>query len=323
MTSSKDSASSEDSPSVGRLSRAQFWGILAMVLLVFVFSEGAVWWHPWDMALLNGAIWYSYFPIPLLVAVGLAVNKTLGLRGWFLDVLSLTFLKYGITFSFALVLWAVAPVPVHEVASPRAAEASTASPENLPAPTPIPAEKQASMTGAVIDRATRTPVEGALVFIEDGLRDYVFAPPNEPVRLENEGRGIAPLVSAAALNQVIEARSTDGRLHTLVATRGGDVLFNLPLIRSGVWNHAVVRDAPGETALRCTVHQGAQAEPEARMHLLAHPFFATTGPDGRFRFEGLPPGRLTLTAETAERRSSTAVELEPGEAESIELVLGD
>ena len=32
------------------------------------------------------------------------------------------------------------------------------------------------------------------------------------------------------------------------------------------------------------------------LHVLAHPFFAVTGPDGAFTIHGLPPGTYTLEA---------------------------
>src|SRR4051794_25538467 len=109
-----------------RLTRLQFWSFFAVALAIFLFSTGPVWRHPWKMDVLNMPILYSYLPLPLMVVAGLAYKRRLGLRAWFLDTLELTLLKYSVTFSLALVLWSVSPVPRAEPAARAAAAAEAA-----------------------------------------------------------------------------------------------------------------------------------------------------------------------------------------------------
>ena len=58
----------EDEGELRRMSRAQFWGVFAISVAMFLFETGPIWRHPWDMSRLNQAILWSYVAIPLLFA---------------------------------------------------------------------------------------------------------------------------------------------------------------------------------------------------------------------------------------------------------------
>lgn len=285
-----------------RLTRLQFWGILAFAVSIFLFSTGPLWRHPWQIMELNKAIFYSYLPLPFLVALGLLYKKRLGLRAFFLDTLTLTLIKYTVTFGIALVLWSFAPETPAGEPSARAAQASSAAPaaaEPLPAPTPIAPEQTGTVAGVVVD-GSGAPVDGALVFIQSGLAGLVFAAPQTPVELENDGSGIRPRLAVAQLHQPILARSMDGQLHTLLAVKGEEPLLNVPLLSSGAKATVRFGEAHGVVTLRCRVHQrkadGTPAEEEAHLGVFGHPFFAITGADGRFSWSGVPAGALSVAA---------------------------
>ena len=58
------------------LTGRQLAAVLAVLLGVFLFAAGPVWRHPWEV---DGAVWLSYAPIPLLVAgVLLATRRFAG-----------------------------------------------------------------------------------------------------------------------------------------------------------------------------------------------------------------------------------------------------
>ncbi len=327
-------------PPLPRLSRPLFWGIFAIALCIFLFATGPVWRHPWDVAF-DFAVYYSYAPIPFLVLAAAAYQRwrrrragaaagaggpsggrdapardRFGVRAFVLDTMELTFLKYATTLAIAIALWMTQSAPPPVAAAPARAPAPPAPSEPAPAPTPIRIEDTGTLTGVVRD-ASGKPVAGALVFVASGLEAYVFAAPAEPLRLENDGHGATPRLAAAQTGQTILARSTDGHLHSLVASRGepgraaadGEgaeheggrsrdegALFHIPMLSSGAWSTVVVREPHGVASLSCTVHQGSTSEAAAHLAVFAHPFFALTGDDGRFRFAGVPRGRVGVGA---------------------------
>ncbi len=290
----------EEEGTARRLTRLQFWGIFAIGVFVFVFSTGPVWRHPWRIDTLNMAILYSYLPLPFLVAGGLAYKRRLGLKAFFLDTLEILLLKYGVTFGVAIALWTLVPAPppppsfagahARDPASPRAPA------EPAPPPTPIPEDPQGIVEGVVTSaRLGGAPLGEALVFIASGLEKYVFAAPEAALVLENDGSGVRPRLAAALFRQSIVARSADGHLHTLLAVKDGAALLNVPLLSSGVATPVSFLEAHGVMELRCRVHPGEEA---ALLGVFAHPFFAITGPDGRFSWKGVPAGALRVAART-------------------------
>lgn len=275
-----------------RMSRAQFWSVLAVAFTLFLFEAGPIWRHPWDMDLLNRAIFWSYVAIPLLVVACLAWSKRLSLRGFFVDTLVLTLVKYTCTFACALVLWEVtpAPSPTHVATAPHAARSAVVEP--MPVPTPIDPAKTGTVSGTVLDAAGH-PVAGALVWISGGLEEYVFAPPSEPVTIATTESGMSPPLSVVQAHQPILARSADGRLHTMIAVKDGKTLFNTPLLPSGAASRVSFRAAEGLVAVHCNVHPVA-VEARGQVLVLGHPFFGWTDERGHFDLRGVPAGRLTL-----------------------------
>src|ERR1700722_17482845 len=147
MSTTQDEGRPEET--LRRLSRAQFWGFFAILVAVFLFVEGPVWRHPWDIDRLDGSIGYSYLPVPALVVLGLAWRKALGWKAFLLDTLSLTLLKYAATFTFALVLWAAAKQPAAAATAQEAGSAVAVEP--APAPTPLAPGTTGTLDGVVVD----------------------------------------------------------------------------------------------------------------------------------------------------------------------------
>jgi hypothetical protein len=298
-----------------RLSRAQIVLCLAVPIGIFLFGWGPIWEHPWDI---DRAIWWSYVPLPFLVLGCLAWSRRLTLRDFFLDALSLTLAKYSVTFTIALVLWSTGGPP--PPADARGASGPAAPAESPPAPTPIPPGSAGAVRGVVADASGR-PVAGALVFLDKGLEGYVFAPPAEPLLLDNGPTGVTPRLSAAQTWQTISARSSDGQLHTLVAASAGGPLFHVPLLSTGARSQVVVREPHGVTKIRCAVHQGDR-EAKSYLAVFAHPFFAITGEGGRFAWTGVPAGQLRVAAFHPELGEGAApAELAPGGEADVQLGL--
>lgn len=286
-----------------RLSRLQFWSFFAFALTIFLFSTGPVWRHAWRIDVLDVAIFYSYAPLPLLVALGLLYKKRLTLKAFFLDTLELTLLKYSVTFGLSLVFWGLASpppaVPLH-VPQPPPQQA-----ESAPAPTPIAAAQKGALHGRVLG-SKGAPAAGALVYVSAGLEAYVFPPGDAALDLTHDGTGIVPRLSAAQRGQPILVRSTDGHLHTFVAVSKGRTMLNVPLLRAGDKTRVSFPEAYGVMNVRCSVHQRAASEQASTLVVLAHPFFTFTAADGSFHLDGVPAGELELTALDVEHASGSS-----------------
>ena len=303
------------------MSRAQFWGVLGLALTLFLFEAGPIWRHPWDMELLNRAIFWSYVLIPLLVIGCLAWSRHLSLRAFVVDTLVLVLVKYSCTFVFALVLWEVTPFPQHAHAALLPRSASTVEAEPAPAPTPIDPTKTGAVEGSVADAAGR-PLAGALVWIPGGLEAYVFAPPSTPVSIAHADVGMIPSLAVVQVNQQILARSTDGKLHTMVAVKDERTLFNTPLLPSGEASRISFREAKGLVTVHCNVHPGA-SEIEGKILVLGNPFFTRTDELGRFALRGVPAGHVQLAAYVDGRDGpEQGVEIAPGGDPKVTLTLG-
>lgn len=299
------------------LSPAQFVGSLAASVALFLFATGPVWRHAGDIGKLDAAIWWSYGAIPLLVAGCLIISRRWSLRGFLLDTMALTLVKYVVTCTIAIACWST-------VAPPRAASAMT-SPRRAPAPAPVepavvPTRIDPARTGTlratVVDRAGQ-PLAGALVFVASGLEDHVFAVPAGAVAIAHGPRGITPALAVAQVGQRVEARSTDGRMHTLVARRGSEAVFNVPLLASGDPTTTRLRDAQGWTELLCNVHP---EEPRGRLLVLAHPFSGWSDAAGQVVLSGVPAGALRVGAAQGDRGMGDAgVELRPMETVEVRI----
>lgn len=299
------------------LPRWQFWGCFGISLAIFLFGTGPVWEHPWNIPTFDLAVYWSYAPIPVLVLAGLAWSRRLGWKSFFLNVMEVTLLKYSVTFVIALFLWEMSPPTADAAVAPhRAAHADELPP--LPPPTVIPPGRTGTLRGEIRGPDGR-PSSGALVHVASGLDDYVFAVPTAALILENDGNGIHPRAAVAMAHQPLLGRSTDGHLHTLVASRDGAALFNVPMISAGGFTRVTVREAHGVVSLRCTVHP---SEPPARLAVLSHPFAAVTGATGRFELEGVPAGTLVLSATSDGGAAvSREVVLEAGGSADVQLTL--
>ncbi len=293
------------------LTRGQQAIVLLVAVTAFLFLEGPAWWEPYDYPRLWKQILGSYLPVPLLVAAMLWARHRLRLATFALETLLLVLVKFVITATIMVIAWTLTPPPreplpslVRPLASPRGLPAQWTPPEA----TRLDEATLARVEGVVTDGAG-LPVEGALVRIVDDFEGVVFAPRTDALVITDEGTGPLPQVSAVQVGQPLILRSTDGRLHALRAQRAdGRIAFNQPMLAAGS-THVVPR-AWGELRLACGAH--GDRESTATLHVLSHPFFATTGRDGAFAFERVPSGRRVVAIQVGEAVNLVPVVLVAG-----------
>jgi hypothetical protein len=307
------------SASYPALKRAEQAVILTAAVVLFLFWGGPIWRRFADW---NAAIAWSYGLIPLLVLAWLAAKRQLAWRPWALHSVEIAAVKFVIT---ASVLMAVmlgrgpsAPRPVSKAPGPTVGLSAPFPP--APVRRVAPDAFGGEIAGEVTD-ASGVPGRG-WVWLE-GFSGALTedAPPVNPeqgqglTRLQERGDGFDPPFSVMAVGDAVQVSSLDRRLHT-ARFRTGETLFTVPVPAEGQSPvHVVARS--GEAQLDCTVH-GA-SEPPARILVLDHPFFARTGPDGRFQISRVPPGdyRLVATALDGRGRTERPVHIDVGQRQDL------
>lgn len=295
------------------LSRAELGGCLGASLVVFAFCQGPFWRHRWQI---DSSIWWSYLVIPFVVAAALGWSHRLAWSAFAIGVLEVTCFKFGVTYIVAQTIWMFSPPPP-KVAAP--ALLLPDAPSAAVAARQVVASETGSIAGTVRDASGRS-VAGAVAFVESGLEAYTFGAPSARPSFSVRSGSIDPALDVAELHGTVRARSSDGKLHTLIASDGDADLFNLPLQSSGAISASEVRRGRGIVNLRCTVHE--RAGEVARLVVLSHAFHVILDASGRFDWSGVPAGRVILAALQADGRVvRTEVNVVRGASTEATLVL--
>lgn len=130
-----------------------------------------------------------------------------------------------------------------------------------------------------------------LVHVKTGLETFVFDYEKTEARLDQKDCVYVPHVLAVRAFQPVRVTSSDGTTHNVNTSRsaqGFNKTFNGPG-EFFIWQ-------PKKPELNiystCNIHPWM----EAYIHVLPHPYFQVTGPDGAFELKNLPPGTYTLEA---------------------------
>lgn len=269
------------------LSRVEFWGVLGIGVLVFLFGGGPIWQRPFAI---DGPILWSYLVVVLLGWGVLGWRRRFGLKTALLSALELVLAKFVITLLVAVPLWAARePPPVEKPPIPQ-------TPKRIErTPSVIPAARRGRIEGRVLKDGRGVP--GALVYVEHGLDPWTFAASTATVTLSHNGQGLAPNLAVVELGQPLILESHDGQLHALSgSSEGGEVVLNLPVVAQGRAKPYRADRALGLVTLRCRVHEGDDAEGAGQLLVLAHPFYARTDGEGHFGWPDVPAGALSFRA---------------------------
>ena len=135
-------------------------------------------------------------------------------------------------------------------------------------------------------------LDNVFVYVKDGLGNYYFDVPTEPVKLDQQGCRYVPHVFGARVGQPIEITNSDDTLHNVHALANVNREFNFGQHIKGMKNTQVFTAREVMVPFKCDVHGWMTSFGG----ILDHPFFAVTSEGGKFELKGLPAGTYTVEA---------------------------
>jgi plastocyanin len=165
------------------------------------------------------------------------------------------------------------------------------------------------------------PIEAELanvvVYLEDdgGALARVARDPGTHV-MRQESSSFVPHVLPVAVGATVEFPNTDPVFHNVFSLSKA-AAFDLGRYPRGD-SRSVRLEQPGIVKVFCHIH----SDMTGVLMVLPHSFFAVPDSDGRYRIDGIPPGRYTLVGwHERARRAAQSIVVEPGRSTIVHLAI--
>lgn len=171
----------------------------------------------------------------------------------------------------------------------------------------VPAAEMITLTGDPVcvrengapQRANETIVVGdnqalqnVFVYVKDGLGNFSYPLPSEPVVLDQDKCRYTPRVLGVRVGQPLQIRNSDPLLHNVRSNGVINQAFNKSTPIEGMTFNHTFATTEVMVPFKCDVHGWMSAN----VGVVDHPYFGTTAPDGRVVLGNLPPGTYTIEA---------------------------
>jgi plastocyanin len=135
-------------------------------------------------------------------------------------------------------------------------------------------------------------LDNVFVWVKDGLGNYYFDVPTEPVKVDQQGCRYIPHVFGVRAGQPLEISNSDETMHNVNARGEINRPFNVGQFQRGMKNTATFTAQEVMIMFKCDVHPWMNAY----AGVVNHPYFAVTKDGGRFELKNLPAGQYTVEA---------------------------
>jgi uncharacterized lipoprotein NlpE involved in copper resistance len=146
--------------------------------------------------------------------------------------------------------------------------------------------------GAVNGNGT---LSNAFVYVKAGAEKYTFAPPADPVVLDQDGCMYKPHVVGLMTGQTLKIVSSDDTTHNIHPMPKDNPEWNMSQAPGSAPIEQKFARPEIMVPVKCNQHPWMRAW----IGVTSNPFFAVSGNDGTFAIKGLPPGDYTIEVWTA------------------------
>ena len=131
-----------------------------------------------------------------------------------------------------------------------------------------------------------------LVYVKAGLPDAAYPAPKDAVDIKQEGCRYVPHMAAVMVGQPVKFEDDDQTLHNIHPMPKSNPQWNQSQMPNSQPLEKTFEKPELMIPVKCNQH------PWMHMYLsvLSNPYFAVTGPDGKFTIKDLPPGTYTIAA---------------------------
>jgi len=130
------------------------------------------------------------------------------------------------------------------------------------------------------------------VYVKDGLGNYSYPAPAGPITIDQMGCRYHPHVFGIRVGQELDIINSDPTLHNIHALPKSNSEFNTGQPIKDMKTVHTFNTKEVMVPFKCDVHGWMNAF----VGVMDNPYFAVTGPDGKFSLKGLPPGTYTIEA---------------------------
>jgi plastocyanin len=135
-------------------------------------------------------------------------------------------------------------------------------------------------------------LDNVFVYVKDGLGDYGFDVPTEPVKLDQLGCQYRPHVLGVRVGQKLVIGNSDDTLHNVHAMGKSNGEWNKGQALKNMSDTKVFKTREVMIPFKCDVHNWMRAY----VGVMEHPYFAVTHDGGTFELKNLPAGTYAVEA---------------------------
>lgn len=135
-------------------------------------------------------------------------------------------------------------------------------------------------------------LQNVFVYVKDGLGHFSYPMPTTPVVLNQDKCRYTPRVLGVRVGQPLQVHNSDPLLHNVRSNAVINQAFNKSTPIEGMSFEHTFSTTEVMVPFKCDVHGWMSAY----VGVLDHPYFGTTGKDGKVVLPNLPPGTYTIEA---------------------------